>query len=45
MGEGQGGGGQNQLVPPPLPPLPRWGGEALREIVLDVRDKFSGFNE
>ena len=29
MGEGEGGGGQNKdpLVPPPLHPLPRWGGE------------------
>jgi hypothetical protein len=28
-GEGEGGGGQNKdpLVPPPLHPLPRWGGE------------------
>jgi hypothetical protein len=31
MGEGEGGGGQNRfgldLIPPPLHPLPRWGGE------------------
>jgi hypothetical protein len=45
MGEGQGGGGQNRLVPPPLHPLPRWGGEAFREIVLNVRGKFPDFNE
>lgn len=29
MGEAQGGGGQNRFVPPPLHPLPQWGGEAL----------------
>ncbi|MBP1699256.1 MAG: hypothetical protein H6Q41_4444 [Deltaproteobacteria bacterium] len=33
MGEGEGGGGQNKnhLVPPPLHPLPRWGGEKVSE--------------
>jgi len=40
-----GGGGQNRLLPPPLHPLPRWGGEALREIALNVGDKFSDFNQ
>jgi hypothetical protein len=43
MGEGQGGGGQNRFVPPPLHPLPQWGGEAFREIVLNVRDIFLDF--
>jgi len=36
MGEGAGGGGQNQfdpeLVPPPLSPLPRRGGRILLVI-------------
>ncbi len=38
-----GGGGENgdRLVPPPLHPLPRWGGEFLLLSVHIVRDKFS----
>jgi len=33
MGEGEGGGEQDEdlLVPPPLHPLPPWGGEILEE--------------
>ena len=36
MAEGQGGGGQYRFVPPPLFPLPQWGGEALRKMVLEL---------
>jgi len=39
MGEGQ-GGVDNTFGPPPLYPLPRWGGEVY-EGTLNVRDKFS----
>jgi hypothetical protein len=36
MGEGEGGGGQNEdlLVPPPLHPLPPRGGEIFGRICL-----------
>ena len=41
------GVGQNrfglELVPPPLHPLPRWGGEFLLRISKKIRDKFSDF--
>jgi len=43
MGEGAGGGGQNRghSVPPPLHPLPRWGGELFGlDFQENVRDKF-----
>jgi hypothetical protein len=35
MGEGQGGGGRDEdlLVPPPLHPLPQWGGEIFERIM------------
>ena len=44
MGEDEGGGGQEpsgpDLVPPPLHPLPRWGGEFF---TVNVRNKLSDF--
>ena len=40
MGEGEGGGGQDEdlLVPPPLHPLPPKGGEILLEYVFSIMD-------
>ncbi len=41
MGEGEGGGGQDEglfWVPPPLHPLPPKGGEILLEYVYSIMD-------
>ena len=52
MGEGEGGGGQKAIWsiigPPPLHPLPPWGGELLIEIrkkVLEMNPQYGSFLE